>query len=212
MPAQTGDDGVHWFAAADVAALAAELANEPRMQRRLRNAVGAPGAKGAGRPAARSADEVAALVFERLEQRQSLAEIVIGVRVAPERVRELHEQWSQGLIEHGLAKDAPYGPRDREFAHIAPAALAARLAELPEGLIRISVGRYRGEWSVSDPDGDVSDFAQIVELGGFVVSGPCETTEVTRRFGGGDYRITTCRVEPTTFLWEVISRGVRAPK
>ena len=42
------------------------------------------------------------LVFERLEQRQSLAEIVIGVRVEPETVRALFEQWCLGLIEGQL--------------------------------------------------------------------------------------------------------------
>jgi len=41
--------------------------------------------------------DIAAEVFERLEQRQSLAEIVIGVRVEPEVVRELHRQWQLQL-------------------------------------------------------------------------------------------------------------------
>jgi hypothetical protein len=140
---QTGADGVHWFDTAEVAAFASELANEPRMERRLRNAAGAPTAK----PAARTADEVAALVFERLDQRQTLAEIVIGVRIAPERVRELYEQWCQGLAEYHLrTARAPYGPLDRDYAQIGPAELTVRLAELPEGLTRISVGRYRGQF------------------------------------------------------------------
>jgi transcriptional regulator with XRE-family HTH domain len=210
---QIGADGVHWFAAEEVAALAAELANEPRMQRRLRNAAdaGATGARGAARPAARSADEVAAMVFERLEQRQTLAEIVIGVRVAPERVRELHAQWSQGLVEYHLRTvRAPYGPLERDFVRIEADELAARLAELPEGLTRVSVGRYRGEFQSENPEGEGSYFAHVVELGGFLVAGPCELTEITRRFGGGAYRVTAYSLEPPTLRWEVIAKGLRA--
>jgi len=40
--------------------------------------------------------ELAALVFERLEQRQSLAEIVVGVRVDPDVVRALVETVGRG--------------------------------------------------------------------------------------------------------------------
>jgi hypothetical protein len=109
VASQIGPEDVRLFDAVEVAALAAELADEPRA-RRLRNAAREPGAK----PAPRSADEVAAEVFERLEQRQSLAEIVVGVRVTPERVRELHEQWCRGLIEGQLRyARAPQVPLDR---------------------------------------------------------------------------------------------------
>jgi transcriptional regulator with XRE-family HTH domain len=212
---QIGADSVHWFAAAEVAELAAELANEPRMRRRLRNAAdpGVQGAQGAARPAARSADEVAAQVFERLEQRQTLAEIVIGVRVAPERVRELHAQWSQGLVEYHLRTvRAPYGPLERDFVRVAAAELAARLAELPEGLTRVSVGRYRGEFQSENPEGEESYFAHVVELGGFLVAGPCELTEITRRFGDGTYRVTAYSLDPPTLRWEVIAEGVRAAR
>ncbi len=62
---------VRWFQANEVAALAPSLANEPG----VRNGNRAPAAPKAE---ARSPGELAALVFERLEQRQSLAEIVIG--------------------------------------------------------------------------------------------------------------------------------------
>ena len=204
-------DGVHWFAASEVAELAAELANKPRLRRFLRNAAsGVPSASGKAAP--RSADEVAALVFERLEQRQTLAEIVIGVRVAPERVRELHAQWSQGLVEYHLRTvRTPYGPLERDFVRVEAAELAARLAELPEGLTRVSVGRYRGEFQSENPEGDESYFAHVVELGGFLVAGPCELTEITRRFGPGSYRITAYRIDPPTLLWEVIATGVRTP-
>jgi len=215
LRSQIGAGGVHWFAAEEVAALAAELANEPRMQRRLRNAAGpgAMGARGAARPGARSADEVAALVFERLEQRQTLAEIVIGVRIAPERVRELHVQWSQGLVEHYLrTARAVCGPLERDFVRVEAAELAARLAELPEGLTRISVGRVRGTFEAQNPEGEPQDFAFIAELGGFLVSGPCELTELTRRFGAGDYRVTAYSLDPPTLRWEVLAKGVPGPK
>lgn len=208
---QISADGVHWFDSVEVAELAAELANQPRMRRRLRNGAG----ESAGRAPARSAssvDEVAAQVFERLEQRQTLAEIVVGVRISPERVRELHAQWSQGLVEYHLRMArAPYGPLERDFVRVRAADLAARLAELPDGLVRISVGRYRGSFVSHDPEGgDEVSYAHIVELGGFLTSGPCTLTEITRRFGDGDYRITTYRLEPPTLLWEVIATGLRA--
>jgi transcriptional regulator with XRE-family HTH domain len=209
---QIGADGVHWFDATEVAELAAELANEPRMRRRLRNAAGQPGAK-ASAPSARSVDEVAALVFERLEQRQTLAEIVIGVRVAPERVRQLHEQWSQGLTAYHLRMTrAPYGPLDRDFVRVGLAELATRLAELPEGLTRVSVARYRGEFQSVNRDGVEAFYADIIELGGFLTAGACEVTEITRRFGDGDYRVTAYCIEPPTLLWEVVATSVHAPK
>jgi hypothetical protein len=77
---QRGAGGAHWFEAAEVTALAAELANLPRMRRRLRNAVPPPADPAAQRPA-RTPGEVAALVFEKFEQRFSLAEVVITVHV-----------------------------------------------------------------------------------------------------------------------------------
>lgn len=201
---QTGAAGVHWFDAAEVATFAAELANEPRMRRRLRVVAPAP----RGMPAPRSADELAAQVFERLEQRQTLAEIVIGVRIAPERVRELHVQWSHGLVEHHLrTARVPLGPLDGDFVRVGPDELAARLAALPEGLTRISVGHYRGEFYATTPEGEQT-YAQIAELGGFLVSGACELTEITRRFGGGDYRVTAYSLEPPTLRWEVLAKGV----
>jgi hypothetical protein len=50
------------------------------------------------------------------------------------------------------------------------------------------------------------------ELGGFLVSGPCELTEITRRFGAGDYRVTAYSLEPPTLRWEVIAKGVHDDK
>jgi len=138
---------------------------------------------------------------------------VVGVRVAPERVRELYAQWTQGLVEHHLRTvRTPYGPLDGDYVQIPPAEFATRLAELPRGLTRISVGRYRGEFQAENPDGESSLYALVTELGGFVTSGPCELTEITRRFGSGDYRVTAYSLEPPTLRWEVLVKGLRATK
>jgi transcriptional regulator with XRE-family HTH domain len=201
---QIGPDDVRLFDPGEVAALAAELADEPRA-RRLRNAARDPGAK----PAPRSEDELAAQVFERLEQRQSLAEIVVGVRVAPERVRELHEQWCRGLIEGQLRfARTPQVPLDRDYARIRPAELAERLATLPQGMTRISVARYRGPFLAPTPEGGDEEFAWVTELGGFHVSGPCDVSEIVRRFGKGDYRISAYGFNPPGLRWEVIVQDI----
>src|SRR5262245_34669325 len=74
------DKGVRWFDETEVAALAAELVNEGGKRANATNE------GSAGAIEQRTPGEIAALVFERLEQRQSLAEIVIGLRVTPETV------------------------------------------------------------------------------------------------------------------------------
>ena len=102
-----GADGVNRFDAKAVAELATSLLNDnggkpPRKPRR--------NAAGPAHEVKRTEGEIAAEVFERLEQRQSLAEIVIGVRVPPDVVRELHRQWQIGLIEGELERDKPVLP------------------------------------------------------------------------------------------------------
>ena len=203
---EVGEGDVRWFDAAKVAALAAELANEaPRP--RLRNAGRASGAA----PASRSADELAALVFERFEQRQSLAEIVLGVRISPDRVRALHAQWCQGLIEGQLRMESrPWVPLDRDYVRRSPDQLAALLAELPHALTRISVGRYRGEYMATTPEDTDGSFAHISELGGFHVSGPCDPTVITERFGNGSYRVSAYGFDPPMLRWEVLVAGLAA--
>ena len=163
-------------------ALAAELANEPRT-RRTRNA----DTTGTPTKSKQSRGELAALVFERLEQRQSLAEIVVGVRVDPETVRELFDQWCLGLTVGQLQMArTPNVPRRGEIARTNLERLAKNLAALPtEQLTRISVGRFPGAFQH-----DETEYAEVVELGGFHVSGPCAVDEITLRFGAGDCRIT----------------------
>ena len=193
------EDEVHWFDPKEVAALAVELSNDPRTARRRNaNATVAP---------VRSRDEIAALVFERLEQRQSLAEIVIAVRVGPDTVRELFEQWCLGLTEGQLQMTRePRMPREDEVIRVRAAELGARLAELPQGrLTRISVGRFRGSFQHGE-----HAYAEVFELGGFHVSGACSISEITRRFGSGAFRITAFGFDPAGLRWEVLAEGLTA--
>jgi transcriptional regulator with XRE-family HTH domain len=194
------ENDVRWFDEKEVAALAAILSNEPRVVRR-RNAEPAAGA----RVAERSRGEIAAQVFERLEQRQSLAEIVIGVRVEPDLVRTLFEQWCLGLVEAHLQLDRePRIYRESEVVHASREDLAARLAALPSGEpTRISVGRYRGEFQHGD-----YLYPEVVEMGGFLVAGPCTIDEIVRRFGAGAYRVTAYGFEPAGLRWECFVNNV----
>lgn len=187
---QADDAGVHWFDPAEVTALAAERANE--QPRRNAGRATAPAS-------ARTAGETAALVFERFEQRYSLAEIVVGLRVDPELVRALFNEWTVGLVEGQLRLSSePTVARDSEVARISSSALTARLSELPAGqATRISVGRYRGPFQHGD-----REYAEVVELGGFLVSGGCTSAEITDRYGRGDYRISAFGFEPAVLRWE----------
>jgi hypothetical protein len=186
------DAGVRWFDPTEVTKVAAMRANKSSSEKRERRNAAEP---------ARSDGEIAALVFERLEQRQSLAEIVMGVRIAPEKVRELHEQWCLGLNEAQLQKPEPKAPLKREMPEASPARVAAMLAELPEGeLTRISVARHRGDFAVEHVE-----YIDVVELGGFQVAGPTTADEITKRFGGGDFRISAYGFDPPGLRWEVLS-------
>jgi hypothetical protein len=191
------EHGVHWFDPREVTALAASRANEALAHNKIRNA----------KPAneTRTRGELAALVFERFEQRQSQAEIVIGLRVEPETVRELFDQYCRGLIEAQLSKKQPHSPLQDELPCVPKTELARRLHELPEGQVtRISVGRWRGVHPVED-----LEYAWIVELGGFLVSGPCTPHEITRRFGRGSYRVSLYGFEPAGLRWEVLIEDLR---
>jgi hypothetical protein len=189
-----GDNEVRWFDEREVAALAAELANEPRSSV----------TSNATAPEPRSHGELAALAFERFEQRQSLAEVVIGLRITPQLVRELFDEWSLGLIEGQLKmKRDPHVLRAHEIDSATRTQLTGRLAALPSQLVRISVGRYRGPFVLDD-----AHFADVVELGGFYVSGPCGIEEITHRHGHGDFRITAYALDPRALLWELVIEGV----
>jgi len=199
-PAIDSDD-VRWFEESEVASLAAEIANTTSAKRRGGSAptttMTAPG---------RSLGEIAALAFERFEQRQSLAEIVVGLRLAPETVRALFEQWNLGLTE-GLQRTQrePTGPRVGDVERVKPDRLATLLAALPQAeLTRISVARLRLPFYDRE-----HEFISVSELGGFHVSGPCTTTEIIRRFGPGSYRVSAFGLEPSGIRWEVLVEGLR---
>jgi hypothetical protein len=52
------------------------------------------------------------------------------------------------------------------------------------------------------------DVLDVVELGGFHVSGPCRVDEITSRYGHGDYRITSCGFDPPGVRWELMVEGL----
>jgi hypothetical protein len=185
-------DGTHWFDPKEVTALAARRANEGKAK--ISNA--------SSTKATRPRGEIAALVFERFEQRQSHAEIVMGLRVEPEIVRELFDQWCQGLTEGQLLKREPRVARERDIEHVTRTALEDLLGAIPEReLTRISVGRWRGQWQTGEHG---AEYAWIVELGGFQVSGPCTADEIVRRYGHGSYRVTAYGFDPAGLRWEVL--------
>lgn len=194
------EQGVHWFDPKEVTALAASRANQALARGKIRNAaeVREP----------RTSGELAALVFERFEQRHSQAEIVIGLRVEPETVRELFDQYCRGLVDAQLDRKQPNVALDSEVVRVDADELERRLAALPEGEVtRISVGRYRGPTLSLEGD---SDYAWIIELGGFLVSGPCEAHEITCRYGRGSYRVTAYGFGPNGIRWEVIVKDLNA--
>jgi hypothetical protein len=199
-PTIDGED-VRWFDEKEVASLAAELANATSSRRK-----GTRGTPRAEATPARSQGEIAALVFERFEQRQSLAEIVVGLRVAPETVRSLFEQWNLGLTEGQLQPQRePIGPRVGDVERVKPDRLGKLLGALPEAeLTRISVARLRPPFLDRE-----HEFILVSELGGFHVSGPCTTTEIVRRFGPGSYRVSAFGLEPSGIRWEVLVEGLR---
>jgi hypothetical protein len=194
------EKGVHWFDPKEVTALAASRANNALARGSLRSAKPVPETRTRG--------ELAALVFERFEQRQSQAEIVIGLRVEPEIVRELFDQYCRGLVEIQLDKKHPNVQLEAEIEKVHRDELVRRLEALPEGqTTRISVARWRGPGLAGE---DPADYASIVELGGFLVSGPCATSEITRRYGPGSYRVTSFGFDPPGLRWELFIRDLRA--
>ncbi len=194
------NSGAHWFSPKEVTALAASRANQALDRGAIRNATPAPEARTRG--------EIAALVFERFEQRQSHAEIVIGLRVEPEVVGELFEQYCFGLTERMLRKRDPRVPLQREIELVQVGELETRLAALPEAQVtRISIARWRGPCPAGD---DRSEYAWLVELGGFHVGGPSTRDEIVRRYGPGSYRVTAYGFDPPGLRWEALVEDLTA--
>jgi hypothetical protein len=201
------DKGVRRFKASDVERLARELDAEQRSPRNAQQAI--------VRAAELPKGELAALVFERLEQRHSLSEIVIALRVPPEDVRELYHTWLVGLWAGELQRKEPALPArhtDQDvIRHATPVLLAQLLAALPaKQTTRISVARVVGEFAVPDvndasPAGFV-EYRNLCELGGFDVSGPIAVADIMARVGAGEYRVSAYGFEPRGLRWEVFVR------
>lgn len=198
------DNGVRRFKAADVEELAIALAAK---RNSLRNAE-----KAYTRAAELPKGELAALVFERLEQRHSLAEIVIALRVPPEEVRELFHAWRVGLWVGELQRKEPAIPTRRSDEDVIWRAtqeeLSQLLAQLPDNRsTRISVARDAGEYSVPDSkDRYPVEYRNLIELGGFIVSGPVGISEIMGRYGEGEYRISAYALDVPGLRWEVFAR------
>jgi hypothetical protein len=193
-------DDVRWFDEKEVTALAAHIANKSG-SKGMRNAKAA--STGSEQ---RTPGEIAALVFERFEQRQSLAEIVVGLRVEPEAVAQLYEQYCRGLTERQLKKREPGVQLIEDLPQVKRSELERRLAALPaDHTTRISISRWRGSFPAGE---DQLDYAWLIELGGFYVAGASTASEIVRRFGPGSYRVTAVGFSPDKIRWEVLVEGL----
>jgi AcrR family transcriptional regulator len=196
-------NGVRRFKPDDVERVAEALAAN---QNTPRNAE-----KAAVRAAELPKGELAALVFERLEQRHSLAEIVIALRVPPEDVREMYHAWLVGLWAGELQRPEPALPaRHTEqdaTRRVSPDQLAQLLAALPEARsTRISIARVIGDYFLPDSTEKSTSFVEyrnLDELGGFVVSGPTSVAEIVGRVGAGEYRISAYGLDVPGLRWEI---------
>lgn len=157
-------------------------------------------------------------MFERLEQRHSLSEIVIALRVPPEDVRDLYHTWLVGLWAGELQRKEPALPArhtDRETSRwVTPGQLAQLLAALPaKQATRISIARVVGELMIpdeTDPNGFV-EYRNLHEHGGFDASGPITIADILARVGAGEYRVSAYGFEPRGLRWEVFVRLGRSP-
>ncbi len=123
------DKGVRMFTVEQVERLAAALAADQSTPRGMQ--------KAAVNVAQLSKGELAAAVFERLEQRHSLVEIVVALRVPPDEVRDLYHAWLIGLWAGELQRDEPALPPCRTeqdvIRRVAPEKLSRMLGALPSG-------------------------------------------------------------------------------
>lgn len=198
-------NGARRFKASDVERLARELESEQRSPRNAQQAV--------VRAAEIPKGELAALVFERLEQRHSLSEIVIALRVPPEDVRDLYHTWLVGLWAGELQRKEPALPARHTdpdvVRHVTPVQLAQLLAALPsKQSTRISIARMIGELLISEgtPADALVEYRNLCELGGFDASGPISVADITARVGEGEYRVSAYGFEPRGLRFEVFVR------
>ncbi len=55
------------------------------------------------------------------------------------------------------------------------------------------------------PRTSITEYRNLTELGGFVVSGPTSISEITNRFGAGEYSIAAYGLEARGLRWEVFA-------
>jgi hypothetical protein len=88
--------------------------------------------------------------------------------------------------------------------------LARLLSALPDNRsTRISVARVIGEYVLPDiSDKTATSFTEyrnVDELGGFIVSGPIAISEITSRVGAGEYRVSAYALDAPGMRWEVFA-------
>src|SRR5262249_44590638 len=128
-------------------------------------------------------------------------------------VRDLYHTWLVGLWAGELQRPEPALPSRQSEQDATRYVSREQLFDLLSGLpdkhpTRISVARMIGDYMLADPGDATSftDYRNLVELGGFVVSGPTSISEVTNRFGAGEYRIAAYGLETRGLRWEVFVR------
>jgi hypothetical protein len=151
-----------------------------------------------------SPGELAAEVFERFEQRQSLSEIVRTLRVRPKRVRALYHEWRLCLELGELQRNKEAAPARETLTSTYSRFvenLDELLATLPPG-VRVSVARFATEWST-----DVEFEAVIYEeLGGFLYERSVSSAQLRQQYGDGKLRVTAYSLQESRILWEVYSK------
>jgi hypothetical protein len=129
-------------------------------------------------------------------------------------VRDLYHTWLVGLWAGELQRAEPALPaRHSEqdaIRRVTHDHLARLLSSLPDNRsTRVSVARVVGEYMVPDvADKTATSFTEyrnVDELGGFIVSGPIAISEITSRFGAGEYRVSAYALDAPGMRWEVFA-------
>ena len=186
------DRGVHFFDIEQVRKLA-EAINQVTETRT------SPG----GRQKLSSGD-LAAEVFERLEQRQSLSEIVRALRVEPRKVRALYHEWRMSLERGEMQREGSAPPLSEQTWLESSKRLQGLLAQLPEGQptrISAALGGDTAWSEILKQEVPIYD-----ELGGFITHQPLAIGDIRERFGEGSMRITAYSLTDKRLLWEVAAR------
>lgn len=182
------EQGIRRFELAEVQAIARQKTPLPK------NTLGSK---------ALSEGEITALAFECFEQRQALAEVVIGLRLTADKVRGLRQQWRRGYLARNEAiapsPNLPTKNRDEcsEF-----------FSSLPTGQeTRISVARFL--WDTFDETLNC-EFQEFNELCGFVTFGPITLEDIGARYGTRQqFRVSAYSLAGRHMLWEFITaKGV----